>query len=234
MAISRRLLVSLGAGISTFAERMDAFDVAPLPEPPDRKNLISYLFESIKDMQGTIRATDTKLSAMIVALSIPLVRLSDVTTEAQTSIANIAKLKQPAYLSTLETLLLLVPAITWLLSYTIAFVALRGIHNPEHLIHKPDPSLSFYLPGMHSPVFSDYIFSPKQTSQKANVAALYLIALNATDDNLIHSLVFEQLKLAIIRDVKVRRFHASFIFAAITMVSVIVLFELLKFSGIIT
>ncbi|MCD6670315.1 hypothetical protein LT068_14670 [Vibrio cholerae] len=155
---------------------------------------IEFLYQSISDTQSTIRAIDVKLGFLFVVVFLPVV-----------AIPKIHEVYQQIKIAFIYNLLSYSLLIIWGLSLFFLYKALASIRNPESVIeniHSGD-NCSFYNGDLFSfkaiDVFFNFpIVAKKNINQKCSL-------LPQNEDEIISSLVLETVKIAYIRDLKIKR-----------------------------
>ena len=171
---------------------------------PDLQRMkTEFLYTAVADVQGTIRATDSKIAVLLVILAIPLTKLGSIYGRCSELLTNENKC-----LSEFAALLVFIFACLWLLSFLAAIRAIIGIDDPSRHIDGVKPSGMFYSGSLFSPTFFDVylnrpILAKKQLQQQ-------LDELPATAEALEKELIFEHAKLVYIRSMKMNRMKYAF------------------------
>jgi hypothetical protein len=157
----------------------------------------AFLAGSIADMQATIRAVDVKVAAILVALLIPLQNLHRVFGHIK-HFCNVS----PRWPAVCIVILFLS---TWLLGFVSLVRAISAIDNPAgHIINRNHVKGSFFLGGLYPLKFLDAFFNRSIIMAKHDPATIQANLPQSSED-VEAELVFEQMKLAFIRDVKINR-----------------------------
>lgn len=160
----------------------------------DQNNFVSA---AILDIQATIRALDVKVSALLVGILAPL--------------ANVGRVFW--YLDHFRTqsphwLFLLIFAIflaTWVLALLALVRAIGAVDNPaEHIINSNKQRGTFYSAGLYKLGLID-VFINRDIIKASKDPQSFAADLPKSDDEIELELVFEQMKLAYIRDIKLKR-----------------------------
>lgn len=174
---------------------------------------LTYLYSSIADIQGVIRAIDTKLNYLLVILVIPLTKLNGIY-----CIATIANKKAFSYhvLDYLIVLILIIFVLSWLFAFVLAMRGIIGIDNPVNHVSGTSPKGTFYGGNLYKVTFPDTLIN-------RNIKSLcelekHLSTIPSDIDSIRKELVFEQMKLIYIRTIKMARQHYAFIYGAIWIV----------------
>jgi hypothetical protein len=181
---------------------------------PDKLELqLSYLYNSITDIQGVIRAIDTKLNYLLVILIIPLTKLNGIY-----SIAVISNKKAFSYqiLGYLSVLILIIFVLSWLFAFVLAMRGIIGIDNPVNHVSGTRPKGTFYGGYLYKVTFLDTLIN--RNIQSACKLEEHLPTIPADMDAIRKELIFEQMKLIYIRTIKMARQYYAFIFGAIWIV----------------
>ena len=169
--------------------------------PNDRSQ---FLYESIRDIQSTIRALDVKTNYLMVMLIIPIVKLA--------SIFSICH-----YLWNASFVIFVIPVtcfcLSWMLAITSAFRALVAIGNPVTHIAGVPPRGYFYAGRLFSLKWVDVFFNRPNLSKFD--FRQHLADAPQLDSDIIKELVFEQMKLVFIRDIKMLRSRTAYFFTTI-------------------
>lgn len=155
---------------------------------------IEFLYQSISDTQNTIRAIDMKLGFLFVVVFMPVVSIPDVY-EVYQKINVVIVYKVLSYAL----------IVTWCMSFFLLYRAVVSIKNPQSVIENfcGGDSCSFYNGDLFSfktvDVFFNFPINANKTiGQKCSM-------LPNTQDEVIVALVAENIKLAYIRDLKIKR-----------------------------
>jgi hypothetical protein len=106
------------------------------------KSRIDFILSSISDIQGSIRAIDNKLIAILVLIILPVSKL-------ETIVAVF--IKQIAINSIVGYVLLIVFLITWLLSLIYTLLGILAVDNPaKHIENLKGMKGVFYGNGLFS------------------------------------------------------------------------------------
>ncbi|HEX8266381.1 MAG TPA: hypothetical protein VF596_13335 [Pyrinomonadaceae bacterium] len=180
---------------------------APVSSVMDDKRF-EFLNLSVTDIQNVIRAIDTKVGFLLVFLGIPVSALS--------KIYNVFYALFTRYdLGWWKFLVLVYVSlfvIAWGLSFLTAVRVLTSIHNPNaHIKDAPKNYGSFYAGGLFKLTYKELFISRK--ALKSNISfAEFANKSPQNREQVINELIFEQMKLAYIRDIKIFRQNWAFIF----------------------
>lgn len=155
---------------------------------------ISYLYQSVSDIQNTIRAIDVKLGFLFVAIFLPVVAVPKIYL-----IYN--EIKHIAFYDISSLLLLLL----WCSSLYFLFKSLVSIKNPVSGIENIEMSnkCSFYNGDLFKLDKIDLFFNFPIKSKKT--VSIKCEELPQNEDEIISSLMYESFKLSYIRDLKIAR-----------------------------
>jgi hypothetical protein len=153
---------------------------------------INFLYQSIADTQGTIRAIDVKTGFLFVIIFLPLSELKNII-----EICKVLFEASSLYYLGLSSFLL------WFLSVITLFRCTVSISNPKDHIEGNVPDGTFFTSSLYTLSFIDnFINFPI----KSNVSVEeYTNKLPQNEKCIIEELSFEKMKLAYIRDVKIKR-----------------------------
>jgi hypothetical protein len=178
-----------------------------------------FLYFSITDIQGTIRAIDTKLIGVLVILILPLGSLGKVTlyiSQATNSGHILIEILTWAFLAGFF--------VSWLISITISILGISSIENPtEFLSDSKYAPGTYYNGGLYDTFKFPDAFKVSDDCKSTILLNEQLSKLPTTIENVINELLFEQHKLVFIRDLKIHRQKTAFLFLAIFIGSGIVL-----------
>ena len=170
---------------------------------------IEFVINSINDIQGTIRAIDAKFFGTIALFLLPL-----------TEIDEISKAFKNLYINSecLTSFVLIALIIAWLIGIILSFIGIYSISNPSDSISGVSEAKTkglFYQPNQFKFNFFSQFFSGSVKSKQTLLEIIEEIKLEENDR--FNELVYEQIKLAYIRDVKITRQKSATIFLLITI-----------------
>ncbi len=174
---------------------------------------INFCYQSISDIQATIRAIDAKIGFLMVIIFIPIAAIKEITS-IYASIANNSQCLM---------ILMWTVALAWAATIIVLFRALWSIKNPSNGVTGNNATGVFFNSSHYKMSAIDCVFNfPIKSSIDLNTA----IANIPKDENsLLKELVFEKMKLEYIRDIKIRRCSTS---------SMLILFWITIGTGIYT
>jgi len=164
-----------------------------------KEEKIKFLEASIKDIQDTIRALDRKMFGTLVLLLLPITQITNV-------VGALKMVLERCHC--LGVLLIFVAVLIWLWGFINSCLGILSMGNPANHIKKLNGKDSikvngyFYNPGFYNINIFQSIFSNSISSRKT--LEEYIEDLN-TDWDISNELIFEQAKLAFIRDLKIQR-----------------------------
>lgn len=185
-------------------------------EGKNEDHILAFLYASIVDIQNTIKAVDTKIGFLIVAIGIPVGALG--------KIFNVLNVLHGQANSRLTIILfwvfIAVFSLAWLSSFVAALMALISISNPRtHVKEPPENGGSYFRGGLFDFKFIDTFINRgwfKRNGPMSNCTVDDIIkVLPREKTDIIQELAFEQMKLAYIRDTKIFRQNAAYVSAAI-------------------
>ncbi|MDP4209653.1 MAG: hypothetical protein Q8928_12640 [Bacteroidota bacterium] len=185
-----------------------------------KEKKIDFLIASINDIQSTTRAFDNKIIAIMVVIIFPLSQL-------KLLISIYTKIISDYQLIGIIGLSLFI--ITWLLSLIFSFLCILSIDNPSNKINNDCNAKGiFYGTGLFRIDFKYLLFRKKISSQKSISAYANKFKFKELEKEL----VYEQMKLAFIRDVKSKRQKTALISAFCSIMIGILswIFVLLKYN----
>ncbi len=172
-----------------------------------------FLIESIKDIQGTIRAVDLKANTLLLTIGVVLAN-ADRTYKIVQGLHDKVSGREWGILC----VFVILPFVCTLgLSLRLAFAALAGRSHPlESIPDKGRASGSFYSHTSDRYNFWDLVFRGDTGREQYLEAHQNKLPKNRADETL--SLAFEQLKVAIIRDLKIARVNGAIKYAQVAIV----------------
>lgn len=170
---------------------------------------IEFVINSINDIQGTIRAIDAKFFGTIALFLLPL-----------TEIDEISKAFKGLYDNheCLTVLALSILIACWIIGILLSFIGIYSISNPSDSIKNVSEANIkgvFYQPHQFKFNFFSQFFSGKVKSKLTLLEIIEDIKLE--DNDRFNELVFEQMKLVYIRDVKISRQKSATVFLLLTI-----------------
>jgi hypothetical protein len=177
-----------------------------LPTPTEKSEelkinqvTLTFLYSSINDMQAVIRALDAKLSGLLVIFCIAINKLDLLHDAGQKFVSAHPR---SGYL------LVTTFFVAWLLGMLSAFLGLVAIDNPAAHIDCTNINGTFYSGRLFSPKLLDSFYN-RRTRRRPKLDA-HQTALPKTENDIFEELSFEQMKLAYIRSIKIRRARTAF------------------------
>jgi hypothetical protein len=161
--------------------------------------LIDFQYQSISDNQDTIRAIDSKLGVIFILLIIPITKIGEI-------VNHIGKISQ---LSCCEWIVIILFILFWVISFICAIRGIAAIGNPAEHIQLDNSVVSgcFYTPKLYNFKFLDSILNSKAISNKKFTECLSENYLD--NEDILKELIFEKMKIAYIRDLKIKRLNFS-------------------------
>ena len=168
----------------------------------------AFLIEAVKDIQGTIRAIDTKVGILLAVLAIPLPivqsALHDVHTRGATLTAALV-LGGLAFLA-------------WVTAALVGIRALTGLGNAsKHVRAATPPDDLFYAGGQYRLRWIDVLLT-RDTPISEWPVEDFAASVPMTAESANRHLAFEVLSLAYIRDLKIFRQKVAFELTAVAIV----------------
>lgn len=153
-----------------------------------------FLYQSISDIQQTIRAIDVKIGFMFVVLLLPLPVLEDI----YKCISHYKQSSPTFFIFTIATI------IAWLLSFFFLMVSVIALSSPSsHVQGAENLKGTFYESNLYNLKSVDaFINFPIKSN--LNISEI-LTNLPTSEETLLRELAFEKAKLAYIRDIKILR-----------------------------
>ena len=168
----------------------------------------AFLIEAVKDIQGTIRAIDTKVGILLAVLAIPL---PIVQTALHDVHAHGATLTPANVLGALAFL-------AWVTAALVAIRALTGVGNAsKHVRAEQPPDDLFYAGGQYRLAWIDALVTRDAPLSSRSIED-YAAAVPTAPEAVSLHLSFEVLSLAYIRDLKIFRQQFAFELSAAAIV----------------
>ena len=167
---------------------------------------MTFLYQSISDTQGTIKAIDAKIGFLLIFLVIPI-----------TNVNRIYLMLLPLLSQKLPHLFLYVHyawiaafCSCWFLAFVAAVKGITALDNPAlHINNIDNPrNGTFYFGGSYKFGAIDTFFNRKSVKSAMSLENFQRI-LPLAELDLIGELAFEKMKLAYIRDLKMLRQKCS-------------------------
>lgn len=158
---------------------------------------IEFLYQSLSDTQGTIRGLDVKSGFLFVINILPLSNVDKI----HETVLKIYE-SQCMYVLLLPLILMF-----WVIALYALFKSVTAIDDPNNHINGGRSDGYFYLSNEYNTTLIDSFINRKSTS-KSSVDTL-MKNIPKTDEEILRDLVYEQLKLAYIRDIKIKRTNTS-------------------------
>ena len=154
---------------------------------------IEFLYQSISDVQSTIRAIDVKIGFLFVVAFMPITLVKDI------SDAVLLLWKQ----YDICKLLIIIMICSWIVSVLYLFLALTSISNPTSGIYGHKPKGIFYGDGVFK---VEYSFIGSFIKAKANYTVKDVFDMLPDETQIMHELIYEKMKLTYIREMKFCRY----------------------------
>ena len=168
----------------------------------------AFLIEAVKDIQGTIRAIDTKVGILLAVLAIPLPLVQSALRDFHARGAAVTPANVVGGLAFLA----------WVVAALVAIRALTGVGNAsKHVRAELPPDDLFYAGGQFRLRWIDALIT-RDAPLSARSIEDYAAAVPTDADAVNLHLSFEVLSLAYIRDLKIYRQKIAFELTAVTIV----------------
>ena len=159
-----------------------------------------FLLEAIKDVQGTIRAVDTKVSILLAALAIPLPQVA----------VFFSYWHARGFSPTWGHLLMVLCIALYVTAVYVAVKTLVGIGDATGHIRGVRMQNTFYAGGMFRLSCRDGL-ADRLSVQSSKTVDEYIASLPVTRNGMIEELSIEMMALAYIRDLKLYRQRLAFV-----------------------
>lgn len=160
---------------------------------------LHFLLSSIKDIQGTIRAVDTKVAILLAALAIPLPQVAMFFTYWHSR----------GFAASPPHLIMVVAVAFYVLAVYVAVKTLVGIGDATGHVLGVRLQNTFYAGGMFSLDWRDSLLDRKSVISSKSMDE-YIAMLPATREAMVEELATETMALAYIRDIKLYRQRLAF------------------------
>ena len=190
------------------------------------KNILTFMYHSINDMQATIRSIDTKLGFILILNIIPIANVGKI----YSGIFQILSMDDGCIIQFFKAIIVVMCAILWLLACVCTYKGIAAIDDPKSHVRSLNEQAkgTFYSGGLYDRNFIDAVFNRSSVVSKKAFAE-YCKDMPATDDQILKELTFDKMKLAYIRDTKLIRQKWAFRFTAYWVVlGLIIYFIMVK------
>jgi hypothetical protein len=165
-----------------------------------------FLYASLGDIQGTIRAIDVRIGFLLILLFAPMAVIDKIVDGYSDLIGFNILLK----------LVSILDIAAWLLAMLFLFLSVSAISNPANHVRGKDKLGSFYGGGLFPISIVDAIYN--RNIESVRTVEDEISTLPQSEDEIISSLTYERMKLIYIRDIKMRRFSVGLSASAIWVV----------------
>lgn len=171
-------------------------EIQPKDGGENMSHKVEFLFRSIEDTQGAIRAVDTKLGFVFVVLAIPLTNLGGIFKSCLSLFGT----------SSSWLILFILFGASWISAFYVFFMAASAISNPANAVGGRS--------GLSGIFYGGDIYRLNWLSAFRNMGVLstqdhsfQVSRLPGDEKAVIDELVFEKMKLCYIREIKMMRLH---------------------------
>lgn len=172
-----------------------------IKEPKQKEIRLQLLFSSINDIQGTIRAIDTKIGLLLLIQLFPFSYLGSIIKY----LSNTYPQQGDKIFVVIYFVCIILFTGTWALSIIASLNAIISINTPsKHIKVKEEVQGSYFASDLFRFNFLDVYFNRASIMSKCSLTQI-VSALPHNAEKLINELTFEQMKLAYIRDIKIIR-----------------------------
>ena len=162
---------------------------------------IEFIYDSIHDIQSTIRAVDTKVATLLIVISIPLTNIGKIVNHLENLLFKGYRI--------FGWILVVVFVLSWILSLVAAVRAITAIDDPlKHINNSSRFKGAYYGGKLYKMGFIDVFLNRDILKASKDVDGHY-VDFPEQDIDIAKELIFEQMKLAYIRDIKICRFNFS-------------------------
>lgn len=178
------------------------------------EKVLAFLYASITDIQSAIRVNDTKAAVVMGILVLALSNTGKI-------YLNFSKLYNNVDCGAGQWqlwVLIMLFFVSWLAAFIASIRSVMAIHNPaSHISATNRPPGTFYNGGLFDLGLGD-VFVSRDVTSKVSLEN-YTQKLPDSIEAIKQELVFEQMKLAYIRDMKAVRLKWAYIFVFVWLAS---------------
>ncbi len=177
-----------------------AGEIAALESALDHESSVYFMVESIKDIQETIRAIDTKVGILLAALAVTIPFVRDA----------IAAVHINGFAFDARHILGSIAIVILVIAAAVAIRALSGIDNAAaHIRTEAKPDNAFYAGGLFALRATDALFSRRSLQSRRSLED-FIGTMPRTFAMVEGHLAHEIMSVAYIRDVKLYRQRWAF------------------------
>ena len=135
-------------------------------EPQDtmHENMLTFMYQSINDMQATIRSIDTKLGFILILNIIPITNVGKI----YSGIFQILSTDDGYIIQIFKVVIVVMCAVLWFLACVCTYRGVAAIDNPLNHVKALNKQAkgSFYSGGLYERKFIDAIFTRSSVKSK--------------------------------------------------------------------
>jgi len=176
--------------------------IASVDRQTDEGAAMTWGLESIKDIQGTIRAVDAKIGILLAALAFPLKDVAEHYIATHSSGVSSS------------SIFLTLAIISYGCGIILSVLTLSGIGGSHYHATGTGHFNTFYAAGLFRLNFIDAFFRRKEVRSTLSVEK-FVDEIPKTCDRMLLDLASEMMQLAYIRDLKILRQRYAFLFTGI-------------------
>jgi hypothetical protein len=159
--------------------------------------------DSISDILSTIRVADAKATVLLAIILTPLSSLGRISAHLE-NVRNVD-------LANCNLIVILAFILSWLFALISAIKVISAVNNPAcHVVTNNKCNGIFYSGGLFEFGIFDVFFNRNSVKASRNLHS-QIVAFPDSEENIFSELVFEQLKLIYIRDIKLYRLNVCII-----------------------
>lgn len=182
--------------------------------PPTIKEVQkSFLYASIIDIQGTIRALDQKINYLMIFLGIPFLKLGSIYHKCSDLVSIPGGWSKWLFVPIISLM-----AICWVIAIIAAIRCLTAIDNPAQHIDGDHPRGTFFAASLFNVTLID-IFTNRSNLLATSHLAHQVEKLPKSEEEVVRELTFEQMKLVYIRTIKMQRVQCAYKFCLFWLIS---------------
>ena len=178
----------------------------------DNNESIAFVSSAIKDSQEIIKGIDLKLNIVLIFLIIPFTNLGNI---YNTISSTFLHYKENYIIILSLTGITFVFGISWIMAFISTAKGIVAIDNPkDHITKQMQLEGVFYSGGLYKTKFID-IFHNRKNLKSNNTFEQHVRKYPNTKSSIKNELIFEHMKVAYIRTMKLLRQKWAYIFVSI-------------------
>jgi hypothetical protein len=176
---------------------------------PDR---LQFLYAAIEDKQETIRAVDFKAEILLIAMTVPLMNTSGI------SSTIIALSNRGSPIAAIAHILTLALVVGWFFAFVFILATIFAVNNPAAAISDSSGARGTFFSGWLFPLRWHHLL-PRCSFVTDKSVDSHLAGIPVSEEEIARELAFEHMKLAYICARKVAYFNNSILATGIGLVA---------------